>query len=279
MRAPAMYKDFLLPLLMGDLASPVLKATCAIAKAWQGRVIALVGVSQIAPVAQAWDYYPAGVYESMRDYALATTQRMAEAADLCLRDEGVPYDIRLSEDYWSTPAEIATAHARYADLTVLGMGDSETETRHRVFAAVAAGAGRPVLSVQASTPATVGFGHAVVAWKASKESARALSDALPWLGRMATVDLLTVEEASSKANPLDALLSNHLDRHGVRTRWVRRSAAHASAGAEIVHHAAESRADLIVAGAYSHSRLVEQVLGGTTRHLLSNAPCPVLFAH
>lgn len=274
-----MYKDFLIPLMMGDFASPVLKATCAIAKAWEGRVIALVGVSQIAPIARAWDYYPAGVYESMRDCALATTQRMAEAADLLLRDEGVPYDIRMSEDYWLTPAEIATSYARYADLTVLEMGGSEAEMRHRVFAAVAAGAGHPVLSMQATSPPTAAFGHAVVAWKASRESARALSDALPWLRRMATVDLLTVEEASSKPNPLDALLSNHLDRHGVRTRLVRRSAAQSSAGAEIVHHAAESRADLIVAGAYSHSRLVEHVLGGATRHLLSNAPCPVLFAH
>lgn len=274
-----MYKDFLLPLLMGDLSSPVLKAACAIAKAWDGRVIALVGVSQFAPIAQAWDYFPVGVYESMRDCALATTQHMAEAAELRLRDEGVPYDIRWSEDHWSTPAEIATAHARYADIAVLAMGDSELETRHRVFAAVATGAGHPVLSLQTSTAAASAFGHAVVAWKASKESARALNDALPWLRRMATVDLLTVEEASSKPTPLDALLANHLDRHGVRTRLVRRSAVQSSAGAEIVHHAAESGADLIVAGAYSHSRMVEQVFGGATRHLLTNAPCPVLFAH
>lgn len=273
-----MFKDFLLPLLMGDVPSPVVETACAIAKTWEGRVIALVGVSQISPVAQAWDYYPEGVYESMRDCALATTQRIAEAADARLRGEGVPYDIRLSENYWGTPSEIANEHARYADVTVLGMDASELETRHRMFAAVSAGSGRPVLSVQTSTPPTA-FGHAVIAWKASKESARALHDALPWLRRMATVDLLIVEESSSKVHPLDAFLGNHLERHGVRIRPVRRSAVHSSPGSEIVHHAAESRADLIVAGAYSHSRLVEQVLGGTTRDLLRKAPCPVLFAH
>ncbi|ALN91240.1 universal stress protein [Lysobacter gummosus] len=274
-----MFKDFLVPLLMGDIPSPVVHTACAIAKAWRGRVIALVGVSQAAPIPEAWSYYPAGVYQNMRDCALATTQSMAEAADARLHYEGVPYEIRRSEAFWSTPEEISVEHARYADVTVLGMDTNEHDARHRLFAAVAVGSGRPVLCVPAYKALPADFGHAVVAWKPSREAARALRDALPWLARMRSVDLLSADETSSTAHPLDASLPNYLERHGVQVKQVRRSAAHASAGCVIVDHAIECNADLIVAGAYSRSRLVEQILGGTTRYLLDNAMCPVLFAH
>lgn len=274
-----MFKEFLVPLLMGDIPSPVLQTACAMAKAWRGRVVALVGVSQVAPIPEAWEYYPAGVYESMRECALATVESMAEAADARLRYDEVPYEIRRSESFWLTPSEITVEHARYADVTVLGMGANERDARHRVFAAVAAGSGRPVMCVPAFKALPTNFGHAVVAWKASREAARALRDALPWLVRMRSVDLLSVDETSSIAYPLDAFLPSYLERHGVQVKWVRRSAAHANVGRAIVDHASEYHAELIVAGAYSHSRLIEQILGGTTRHLSDHAPCPVLFSH
>lgn len=164
-------------------------------------------------------------------------------------------------------------------VTVLGMGSNEHDARHRQFATVAAGSGRPVLCIPPFQARPIEFGHAVVAWKQSREAARALHDALPWLARMRSVDLLSADESTSAACPLDALLPNYLERHGVKVKLVRRSAAHFSVGSVIAHHAAESNADLIVAGAYSRSRLIEQILGGTTRYLLDNAPCPVLFAH
>lgn len=274
-----MFKDFLVPLLMGDIPSPVLQTACAMAKAWRGRVVALVGVSQVAPIPEAWEYYPAGVYESMRECAQATIERMADAADARLRYDDVPYEIRRSESFWLTPSEIAVEHARYADVTVLGMDSNERDARHRVFAAVAAASGRPILCVPAAQALPTHFGHAVVAWKASREAARALHDALPWLMRMRSVDLLSIEQKSSTAHPLDAYLMNHLERHGVQVKWVRRSAAHANTGRAIVDHAAECHAELIVAGAYSHSRLVEQILGGTTRYLLDHATCSVMFSH
>lgn len=274
-----MFKDFLVPLLTGDIPSPALHAGCSMARACGGRVIALVGVSQVSPIPDAWEYYPAGVYESMRECAMATIESMAEAADAELRREGVAYEVRRSQAFWSTPAEIALEHARYADVTVLGMGTNERDARHRQFAAVSAGSGRPVLSVPPFQARPIGFGHAVVAWKQSREATRALHDALPWLTRMRSVDLLSVDEPASTACPLDAVLPNHLERHGVKVKLVRRSAAHHSVGSVIADYAADANADLIVAGAYSRSRVLEQILGGTTRYLLDSAPCPMLSAH
>lgn len=277
-----MFKDILVPLLMGDIPSSALRAGCALARISGGRVTALVGVSQIAPIAEAWAYYPAGVYESMRDCAAATTQAMADATEDCLKSESVPYQIRQSQEFWSTPAEICIEPARQCDLVVVGtVAGDQREARERLSSSVLVASGRPMLVVPASYDPVPGFDKAVVAWKSSRESARALHDAMPWLRRMRSVDLLIVDEGprSSYAQSLDALLIGHLERNQVSAQLVRRSAPAAQVGTIIDMHAQEAEADLLVAGGYSHSRLREQVLGGATRFLMEHASVPTLLAH
>ncbi|KRD79757.1 universal stress protein [Lysobacter sp. Root983] len=277
-----MFQDILVPLLMGDIPSAALRASCALARISGGRVTALVGVSQTAPIAEAWAYYPAGVYENMRECAAATTQAMANAVEECLRSESVPYQIRQSRDFWSTPAEICIGPARQCDLVVVGTIDGdEREARERLVSGVLVASGRPMLMVPTSHHSAPGFGKAVIAWKSSRESARALHDAMPWLQRMRSVDLLIVNEdaRSSYAESLDSLLIGHLERNHVYARLVKRSASTAQAGLIIDIHAQEVEADLLVAGGYSHSRLREQVLGGVTRFLMEHASVPTLLAH
>lgn len=277
-----MFKDILVPLLLGDIQPPVLRAACALAEAGGGQVTALVGVSLAAPVADAWDYYPAGLYETMRESALATTDAIAEAAELRLAGETARWSIRKSESFWLTPGEVCVQHARYADLTVLGTGQREAPARRRLFAALLGGSGRPVLLVPEDWAGDGRVEHVVLAWKSSREAARALHDAMPLLARARSVDLLMVDhdfERDSCADPMGFLLGSHLQRHGIAAELVRRSAEHSSVGEVVAAHARESGADLIVAGGYSHPRLLEDVLGGVTRHLLEHAPVPVLFSH
>jgi len=277
-----MYKDILVPLLLGDIQPPVLRVACALAEAGGGQVTALVGVSLAAPVADAWDYYPAGLYETMRESALATTDAIAEAAELRLAGETARWSVRKSESFWLTPGEVCVQHARYADLTVLGTGQREAPARRRLFAALLGGSGRPVLLVPEDWTGDGRIEHVVLAWKSSREAARALRDAMPLLARARSVDLLMVDhdfERDSRADPMGFLLGSHLQRHGIPAELVRRSAERSSVGEVVAAHARESGADLIVAGGYSHPRLLEDVLGGVTRHLLEHAPVPVLFSH
>ncbi|KQZ60090.1 MULTISPECIES: universal stress protein [unclassified Lysobacter] len=276
------FKDILVPLLMGDIPSAALRAGCALARISGGHVTALVGVSQTVPIAETWAYYPAGVYESMRDCAAATTQAMADATADCLKSESVPFQIRQSQEFWSTPAEICIEPARQSDLVVIGaIAGDQREARERLASSVLVSSGRPMLVVPASYNSAPGFGKAVIAWKSSRESARALHDAMPWLQRMSSVDLLIVDEGarSSYAQSLDAMLIGHLERNQVGAQLVRRSAPAAQVGAIIDIHAQEVGADLLVAGGYSHSRLREQVLGGATRFLMEHASVPTLLSH
>ncbi|MGN7916087.1 universal stress protein [Lysobacter sp. ESA13C] len=282
-----MFKDILVPLLMGDIPCPALRAACALASTCDGQVTALVGVSQIAPVAQAWKHYPPGIYRNMRECAMATTQAMADAARRWMVCAQVHFEISQSQEFWCTPGEICIGPARRSDLIVLGTIDGdEREARQRLLSEILLGSGRPVLIIPPSAPpptssGKTSSGKAVIAWKSSRESARALHDALPWLRQMRSVDLLMVDEEHEASNRhcLDALMIGHLENNGIQARLVRRRASAGQVGAVVAAHAVEAQADLLVAGGYSRSRLLEQVLGGTTRYLTEYAPVPTLLSH
>lgn len=277
-----MFKDILIPLVLGDLQEPAIRHACALASLHAGRVTALVGASLAAPIATAWAYYPAGIYETMDEAAKATVQELAKAAERRLASESVPSEVRVSTRFWLTSAEMSALHARYADVVVLGVSRPLQDSERGLFGGLLAGAGRPLLMVPAAAPECEHFDRILVAWKSSREAARVIHDAMPLLQRARVVDLLMVEHeqsVGSQAADADACLKGHFEHHGVGTTLVRRSAAHATAGEVILEYARESGADLIVAGGYSHSRALEQMLGGVTRHLLENARIPVLLSH
>jgi nucleotide-binding universal stress UspA family protein len=125
--------------------------------------------------------------------------------------------------------------------------------------------------------------HAVVAWQPTRESTRALHDALPLLRAARTVDVVTVDPVigeSRHGEEPGADIAAHLARHGLEANVV----VHArrpqeTVAAALLRHAAESGAQLLVAGGYGHSRLREWAIGGTTRELLRTARTPVLFSH
>ncbi|HEY0660313.1 MAG TPA: universal stress protein [Lysobacter sp.] len=277
-----MFKDILIPLVLGDLQEAAIGQACALAALDDGQVIGLVGASLAIPIATTWAYYPVGTYETMDEAATATVRKLAEAAEQRLGRENVAHEVRVSTKFWLTSAEMSTLHARYADLTVLGVSRPLQDPERRLFGGLLAGSGRPLLMVPASAPAHARFDRILIAWKSSREAARAVHDAMPLLQRAQSVELLMVEHEPVPGPhnaDADVCLAGHLRRHGVPVTPVRRSAEHMPAAGVILEHARESGAQLIVAGGYSHSRALEQAFGGVTRHLLEHADVPVLLSH
>lgn len=277
-----MLKDILVPLLVGDIHEAALASACAIATRSQGHVAVLVGVSMVTPIATAWAYYPAGVYETIDEVATATTKATAEAVGKRLGREMVSHEIRRSDSLWLTSAELAALHAHYADLVVLGVGRPIQDAEKRLFAGLLLEGGRPVLVVPSGALAVEGYSHAVVAWKSSKEGARAVHDAMPLLLQAKSVDVLIVErepghDARNEITGSD--LATHLSRHDLSVNVVQRPYTAPSVGKSILEYGRQCGADLIVAGGYSRSRALEQVFGGVTRDLFEHATVPVLFSH
>ena len=141
-------------------------------------------------------------------------------------------------------------------------------------------AGAPVLVVPARGAFEAIGAQVLVAWKNTREAARALRDSLPLLEAAREVTLVEFGELPTRGaddSTIDSAAA-WLRSHGVPVR-VRRDPNLRSVGDRLLSLAAELGCDLIVAGGYGHSRLREWALGGVTRQLLLEAPLPTLLSH
>lgn len=180
--------------------------------------------------------------------------------------------------------EVLEINARYADLVVVGQTspDNPFTTPENLPESVAMASGRPTLVVpHIGTAKPVGK-KIMLCWNASRESARAASDAMPFLKAAEKVIVLVVEPRTSDdghgAEPgADAAM--WLAKQGVKVTVQREVAPDADVGKVILSRAADYDIDLIVMGIYGHSRLREWVMGGASRAMLATMTVPVLMSH
>jgi nucleotide-binding universal stress UspA family protein len=174
--------------------------------------------------------------------------------------------------------DLVVARGRLADLLVIGRTGSETEGAWALtLNAALFETGRPLL-VPTAGPVSE-FGRSVaIAWNASAESARSVSAAMPFLSRAQTVTVMTV---STDFTPTEAAgdLIDYLRWHGVTARIMNLAKETGAVGARLLAGCADSGADLLVLGAYTHSRIRELILGGVTRYVLAHAELPLLITH
>jgi nucleotide-binding universal stress UspA family protein len=170
--------------------------------------------------------------------------------------------------------------ARGYDLTVIGSRAAEIGREH--FSArpdvVALRSGRPVILVPRDyEPSGAPLGRRVlVAWDGKRAAARALGDAMHLLERGAEVTVLTVGE-EPRRRPGDDVV-DLLGHHGITARRLVRPASRGIAST-ILGACDEIKADLLVMGAYEHSKFTEDLLGGVTQDILERASLPALMSH
>jgi len=213
--------------------------------------------------------------ESSRQADLRMKQLSPRLAKL-----GVSHELRRHDVFAGRAGRELAAEVRLADLFV-GSLRYEMDTRSAgVAEAVLLGSGRGCLFVPPGKPAPNAYSTCLVAWNGSRESARAVAEALPLLSSAETVIVAIVEEGASEQAGVAAGtdIGCYLSRHGVEAE-VRTVAGWHDAGEAIVNEAKMIGAQMIVMGGYGHSRLREWVLGGATRHVLTEADVPVLMAH
>jgi nucleotide-binding universal stress UspA family protein len=120
--------------------------------------------------------------------------------------------------------------------------------------------------------------NAIIAWNGSRECARATHDALPLLGSAKKLEIITINPEAGEDELHDELVHN-LALHGLEAKAGTYVTKDLSPAGWMLSHVADISGDLIVMGAYSHSRLREIVLGGMTRDMLRSMTVPVLMAH
>lgn len=169
--------------------------------------------------------------------------------------------------------------ARVHDVTVLDAAEAADTSQRTIIEDVLFDSGRPVLLVPRhggkAKPQRV-----AVAWDGSARSARAVKDALPFLVGAETVVAVSVEgekDLSRMAPGSD--LAAYLARYGVECKLATLAAPQRDVAARLRLFVAEEDIDMIVMGAFVHSRFRQALLGGVTQSLLGEAPVPLFMAH
>jgi nucleotide-binding universal stress UspA family protein len=167
--------------------------------------------------------------------------------------------------------------ARYSDLTLCPILNGDTG----IAEAVIFGSGRPTLLIPAGPGSkAINLNTALVAWDGSRTAARAVADALPLLEKVKTVRVGVM----LNDKPMDKSAAGHelgkfLSYHGISVLIDEVDAGGKGAGKAIEAYVGTHNADLLVMGAFGHSRLHEFILGGATAHMLKQLPLPVLMSH
>lgn len=176
--------------------------------------------------------------------------------------------------------DVAALQGRMSDLIVVGRPSTDEEPAlQATLNAVLLDSGRPVLVAPPRPVNTLGT-HVAIAWNGSPEAMRAIAAAQPLLLKAEKVTILVAEEGDSLTSAAD--LETYLAWHGVSAAVQPVKAAGlggAAIGSALLTSCGAIAADLLVMGAFTHSRLRQLILGGVTRHVLDHATLPVLFSH
>ena len=239
----------------------------------------IVGLPVAPEGASSLAEYAALSWQALRDQAELAAQSFRE---IC-RALGVASFEAVVDEGDRAPSLVRHAHC--SDLVVLSQADPRTPGHYLAQALVeqvVLYSARPTLILPYAGPVDTLASNALVAWDDSREAARALADALPLLRLAKQVQVISWNEAGNDAvtglrSRLDAL-SRWLMWQGVSAD-VRVETTGIDIADAMLSRAADLSADLIVMGAYGHSRWTERILGGATRGLLATMTVPVLMSH
>jgi nucleotide-binding universal stress UspA family protein len=267
-----------------DLAH-VMPAAMAVARRDGAHIIGLHVIRN--PVQTVYSPYQVEVLTEVIDQMIATAQEQADALRATF-EQMIGGEVGIDGEWrtvTSVSQEVDTAlvdHARCADMLIMAQPDPGQKAAHMIgtIGRVMLQVGRPLLVVPYAGHITSLGNHVLVAWSGTRESVRAVHDAMPVLQGAKDVRLCAIESNTKRdsATLPGAEMSATLARHGV-TAIAETITASGSIAETLLSRAADHGSDLLVMGGYGHSRAREYVFGGVTRQILRSMTIPVLLSH
>jgi nucleotide-binding universal stress UspA family protein len=265
-----------------DTANARIELACDVADLFQA---GLMGISGSVPASPMIDPYtgaatPAQAWTDERDAAADQVKR-AEAR--FRRVAGARRGLMSWRGAVDHPAELVAREARAVDLIIVGRASEHGRQSNALDPGdVLMAAGRPVLVAPPELPQGNMLARVIVAWRDSRESRRAVADALPVLRKAEQVTVVGIseyleEEEATKLSVND--VASFIRLHGVAATPLALSQTHETVAKRLIDYARDNNVGLIVLGGYGHARVREWAIGGVTRSLLKTSPVCCLFSH
>lgn len=260
------YKSIIVNLAIDAAPAPIVQVGIELAKRFGAHLVGLAA-ADVPPLVATGE---GTVYEGeiMQIQRTEIEKRLAELRAVFERMVPVSVTSEWAQSVCS-PTRFLSVMARAADLIVTGCGDGDNVFRAVDIGSLTLGAGRPVL-VTAGNMEHIRAKTVLVAWKDTREARRAVADALPFLEKASDVIVATIDTSRNETSR-DSLddVAVFLDHHGIKART--ELIAGKADGDRLLSFARSIHADLIVSGAYGHSRLREWAFGGVTRTLIEES--------
>lgn len=172
------------------------------------------------------------------------------------------------------------AMGRVTDVSVIDLDpqSNQIDTDREVAEALLFGSGHPLIVTSGKALTELPLSVSI-AWDGKREAAKAITSALPILEKAANVNVVTVAQEQDDWRQDDKTLEDYLLTHGVKSTFRLIPKSHGSTARALIEDAISTKSDMLVMGAYSHSRWLETILGGVTHEALHDSQIPVFMAH
>ena len=277
------YKTILVSLNDVPRVDAMIDAAAQIAKTYDSHLIGCYVIPAVTIYPEVGFASPYAVNDTRQQYFKTNTAVVKERFEGKLRRDGLKGEWRTVNTVYSEIAPSLMEHGRAADLIVVSQiaEDQMANIEPGLVERAVMESGRPVLIIPQK--GTLGeIKSVVIGFNATREATRALFDGLPFLRGAKDVRVVWVDpykERSVAGEVPGAEAAEALARHGVKATAEGLAAGGANAGEALLQHVNDLGAELLIMGAYAHSRMREYIFGGATQHVLAHANVPVLMSH
>ena len=276
-----MIKDIVVNLSVAPMEDVAGDFAGSIAAAFEAHLAGIAFVYDPVPPSAPLHSIPPDIVAGLRREKEDAAKDAIAKFDRLAKGLGLSFESRTADTTFVGASDHFARIARRFDVSVVGQAAPDRLVPEALIAEVALfESGRPVIIVPYIQKEGLKLDRTMVCWDGSRPATRAIADAMPFLKRAKTIEVVVVANEAGKGDEVPgADIAHHLARHGLKVEVERIVSPDLDVANTLLSHAADSSADFMVMGGYGHSRLREFILGGATRGILTTMTIPTLMSH
>lgn len=276
-----MIKDIIVNLSPGAARDLAADYAVSIAEAFGAHIAGIAFAYDPVLPASVMGGISADVFDVQRQENEKAAKAVIQLFEASSKRAGVSAESHMMTATIAGAADTFASLARRFDLAVVPQVTPDTIAPDELLMEAALfESGRPLVIVPYIQKTPLNLNRVLCCWDGSRTAARAIGDAMPFLQKAKSVDLVIVGKGKMNEKELTgADMGAHLARHGLKVDVKRIPASDVDVANVVLSYAADSGAEFIVMGGYGHSRLREYILGGATRGILASMTVPVFMSH